>query len=111
LQQKSIVGAKLTSQQNITREPITWIVSIGISRYQYENRMSELNFPVKQAYQFVRCIQRDNLNDEHVVILTDKEAKRENIIDQLRRVFCDSSKVAKNDAIIFYFSGTWGINR
>ncbi|MEM7369469.1 MAG: SUMF1/EgtB/PvdO family nonheme iron enzyme [Bacteroidota bacterium] len=83
-----------------------WAVSVGIGTYRYPTKLSALQGPVSQAYEFVRVMERRGFtNNEEVPILTNAQATRPAILRTLESTFVDNPAIGPNDLIIFYYSG------
>ncbi len=81
-----------------------WVVSVGINQYQYEDYMSRLESPVENAFNFARIFEFRNVTEQRIPILTNRKAKRADILATMQKTF-HSSKVGPNDMVVFYFSG------
>lgn len=75
----------------------TFVLSIGVSRYQ--NSDNNLSQTTKDAKQFKTVM--DN-HAKYITILTSKYANKDNILEKLR-VLCNRAQ--NGDKIIFFFSG------
>ena len=85
--------------------PRIWAVAVGIGRYQYETELTPLKFPTKQAYEFVRYVERKDFIDNEVPVLVDADARRSAILNTLERTFVRNSAIGPEDMVIFYYTG------
>lgn len=74
----------------------TYVVSVGISRYQY---IGALNLPAKDAKAVQELYAK---NGADVLLLTDEKATKANILSSLNTHF---AKADANDQIVLFFSG------
>ncbi len=81
-----------------------WLIAVGINNYVNEYKLSNLSFPTKGAYEFVRIFESRNLLRESAIVLTDAEATRKGILTAMDRLH-NSGKVKYNDMVLFFFSG------
>lgn len=78
----------------------TYIVAVGLNKYENSNCFAQLECPVNDVRAFAnfyRCY-----NGSNVVMLTDHNATRKGILHALERQF---SKATADDEIIFAYSG------
>lgn len=79
-----------------------WAVVIGVAQY---NHMPVLRYTDDDAYRmyaFFKSPEGGALDDDHIRILIDEDATRENILNTMNDVY---GKAGKNDLILLYFSG------
>ncbi len=79
-----------------------WAVVIGVASYSH---MPVLRYTDDDAYRmfaFLKSPEGGALSDEHIRILIDEEATKENIINTMKDVF---SKAGPSDLVMLYFSG------
>jgi hypothetical protein len=79
-----------------------WAVIVGAARY---NHMPQLRYTDDDAYQlyaFLKSPEGGALPDNHLRVLIDEDATRENILNAIRTVFLGADD---NDVVMFYFSG------
>ena len=79
-----------------------WAVVIGVASYSH---MPVLRYTDDDAYRmfaFLKSPEGGALSDEHIRILIDEEATKENITNTMRDVF---SKAGPSDLVMLYFSG------
>lgn len=90
------------SKSTINQPANVWAVIVGVSSY---NHMPTLRFTDDDAYRmfaFLKSPEGGALADDHLRILIDEDATRNNILNSLREVF---SKAGRNDLVMLYFSG------
>ncbi|MDX2305656.1 MAG: caspase family protein [Microscillaceae bacterium] len=90
------------SSENI---PNIWVIITGIADYKNNNLLSDLIFTVKDARSMAEFYQHPNgggVPKEHMQILINEQAGRENILLTLSNTF---AKAQENDLVVFYFSG------
>lgn len=76
-----------------------YAVLVGINTY--DGTVNNLRSAVRDA-ESVYNFFRETTSDENIVLLTDRQATRSNIIARINEVF---SCVTKDDVVVFYFSG------
>ncbi len=79
-----------------------WALIIGVSSYRH---MPALRFPDDDAYRlfaFLKSPQGGALSDDHIRILIDEDATKDNITAAMEELF---SKAGENDLVVLYFSG------
>ncbi len=80
----------------------TYAVIVAVADYQYIN---DLNFTVNDAQLFAKFLMSDEGGDipsENIYLLTDKMAKKANIIHYGKKMF---ARASSEDRVIFYFTG------
>ncbi|MGN1173683.1 MAG: caspase domain-containing protein [Muribaculaceae bacterium] len=80
----------------ITAEARTYVMSVGVSRYQDEQL--NLKQTTKDAKQFKAVMENHTKN---ITILTSKYANRANVLEKLRAI---CNRAQKGDQIVLYFS-------
>lgn len=83
--------------------PQIWAVIVGVSKYQ-DNKMN-LNYAdndAKMMYDFFKSPKGGRLDDEHVVLLSNEQATRANILKEMKNKF---SKAFDDDMVILYIAG------
>ncbi|MBI5857391.1 MAG: caspase family protein [Sphingobacteriales bacterium] len=101
LSQEPVKG-DVTSNEQSSPGGITRALIIGISRYQF---IPKLDYADKDAEYFADYLVHNHLwsiNKSNIVLLTNENAKRGNVISELQRLFLLSQP---GDRLIFYFSG------
>ena len=79
-----------------------WAVVIGVASYSH---MPVLRYTDDDAYRmfaFLKSPEGGALSDDHIRILIDEEATKENITNTMKEVF---SKAGPSDLVMLYFSG------
>jgi len=80
-----------------------YAVIVGCADYQKTGL--DLRYSDDDAYRFyayLKSCEGGALPDEHIAVLVDEAANKENIINTMNNIF---SKATPNDMLIFYFSG------
>ncbi|MGM9799624.1 MAG: caspase domain-containing protein [Muribaculaceae bacterium] len=80
----------------ITAEARTYVMSVGVSRYQ--DQQLNLEQTTKDAKQFKAVMENHTKN---ITILTSKYANRANVLEKLRAI---CNRAQKGDQIVLYFS-------
>jgi tetratricopeptide (TPR) repeat protein len=79
-----------------------WCLSVGISNFK--NRTINLKYAAKDATDFQNfLVTRGNFKPDHVKLLTDESATRQNLIDQLGDGWL-ANKVKPDDLVVVYIS-------
>ncbi len=79
-----------------------WAVIIGVSSY---NHMPVLRYPDDDAYRiyaFLKSPEGGALSDDHMRILIDEDATKQNIKNTMKDIY---GKAGPNDLVLLYFSG------
>lgn len=76
-----------------------YAVLVGINIY--DGTANNLYASVRDAQSVYNFFRKKSLA-ENIILLTDRQATRSNIISQMNRVF---ARVTKDDIVVFYFSG------
>ena len=104
--QKANTAAIEDVAEQITRKEAmdmnVWAVVIGVASYSH---MPVLRYTDDDAYRmfaFLKSPEGGALSDEHIRILIDEEATKENITNTMKEVF---SKAGPSDLVMLYFSG------
>lgn len=104
--QKANIDAIEDVAEQITRKEAmdmkVWAVVIGVASYSH---MPVLRYTDDDAYRmfaFLKSPEGGALSDEHIRILIDEEATKENITNTMKDVF---SKAGPSDLVMLYFSG------
>jgi Caspase domain/MORN repeat len=87
-----------------TPRPKIWGLAVGVAAYQ-DRDINPLKYPQSDAmnmYAFWRGIEGGLIPYERLSCITNDRATRENIINDMKRLF---SLASKDDMVIFYFSG------
>jgi uncharacterized caspase-like protein len=81
----------------------TYVIVIGVADYKYKSDLFDLDlfFADDDASLFYETLKKD-IPENNMVLLIDKDARLKNIIRETEKVF---SKAAKDDRVIFFFSG------
>ncbi len=86
--------------------PNVWVVLVGIANYnQKATNIKNLDFTVNDAIAMKNFYLSSNgggVPEENIILLTDKQATKENILNTLKDKFF---KAQENDLIVFYFAG------
>ena len=84
----------------------TYAVIVGVADYQnLTEGDGDLTYTVSDAhafYNFLKSKKGGSVPESHLVLLTNAQATKENIVNKSKALF---SKAKKNDRVIFYFSG------
>jgi WD40 repeat protein len=83
--------------------PQIWAVIVGVSKYQ-DSKMN-LNYAdsdAKMMYEFFKSTKGGKLDDNHIVLLTNEQATRANILKEMKSKF---SKAFDDDVVILYIAG------
>ena len=87
----------------------TYAIIIGVADYKnFEPGNGDLTFTVSDARRFSDFLQSKrggSVPASNIVLLTDAQATKQNILDKGKALF---AKSGKNDRVIFYFSGHCG---
>lgn len=87
---------------NRSSEVKIWSIIVGVGRY---NHMPALKYTDDDAYRlfaFLKSPEGGAVPDSQIRVLIDEEAKRENILRQMKRILLQADE---NDVVLFYFSG------
>jgi len=93
----------LFSTALLAQSPRKFAVIVGCADYQ--NNRLDLRYPDDDAYRYyayLKSCEGGGIEDDHVSILIDEAATKQNILNTMNSVF---SKAGANDMLIFYFSG------
>lgn len=83
-----------------------WVLSVGISKYQNPSIMTSLASPTRYAFEFSSVVKvNPYIASLNIPVLTDDAATKSSILKKIKSIFLDSTKVGRQDVIIFYFSG------
>ncbi len=95
---KTLTLSILLLLASITVQAKIYAVVVGVE--QYDGTVSNLNAAVDDAQKVYRYLKANKQNK--VVLLTDKDATKQNILYAMQKVY---GIAGKNDMIVFYFSG------
>ena len=79
-----------------------WAVMVGVAGYDHMPVLKYTDDDAYRMYAFFKSPEGGALDDEHIRILVDEAATKENILATTTEVF---NKAGENDLIIMYFSG------
>ena len=99
---------KTTANSQTSNTGNVWIVAVNIYQYQ-DSILEDLNSAIKGAYEFSMLYETRQLTYSTPVILTDRRARRSDIIKALENTFVNNSELKSNDMILFYYSGHGGM--
>lgn len=84
----------------------TYAIIVGVADYKnYTPANGDLSYTVKDAisfYNFLKSKKGGNVPASNIILLTDAQASKANIIAKGKAIF---AKAKKDDRVIFYFSG------
>ena len=81
-----------------------WALLIGVNQYP-ESKVNALNYAVNDALAIRELLVHElNFPEKNLVVLTDRQATKKGIEDQLNRL-TDTNRVKKDDQILVFFSG------
>ena len=102
-------GSKNIFTGNADNPINTYALVIGIADYKnMEHYNGDLNYTAKDAelfYNFLKEQKFGKIQEDALVLLTDSSANKENIIDQMQRLY---EKADDNDRLILFYSGHGG---
>ena len=94
-----------SSQITISAQaPKVWAVAVGIERYQNTAELSDLEYAENHVYNFARIVERKDFIQE-VVILTDTEATKNEIVTAIENTLIYNNQIKEDDLVMFYYSG------
>ncbi len=79
-----------------------WAVIVGVADYDHMPVLRYTDDDAYRMYAFFKSPEGGALDDEHVKILVDEAATKENVLGTMRNVF---ARAKENDLVILYFSG------
>lgn len=85
------------------RLPQIWAVIVGVSKYQ-DSKMN-LNYAdsdAKMMYEFFKSPKGGKLDDNHIILLTNEQATRANIVKEMKNKF---GKAFDDDVVVLYIAG------
>ncbi len=92
-----------TIKSGIAQQPQIFAVIVGCADYKRQNL--DLRFSDDDAYRFyayLKSCEGGGIPDEHIAVLIDEAANKNNIIKTMNDVF---SKATADDMLLFFFSG------
>jgi len=86
-----------------TGKPLNvWAVIVGVSAYNHMPTLRYTDDDAYRMYAFMKSPEGGALVDDHLRILVDEDATRNNILSALEELFM---KAGSNDLVMLYFSG------
>jgi hypothetical protein len=79
-----------------------WAVIIGVASYSHMPALRYTDDDAYRMYAFLKSPEGGALDDEHIRILVDEEATRDNIVKTMEDLF---GRAGRNDLVMLYFSG------
>ena len=79
-----------------------WAVVVGVAGYDHMPVLKYTDDDAYRMYAFFKSPEGGALDDDHISILVDEAATKENILATMTNVF---HKAGENDLVIMYFSG------
>ena len=79
-----------------------WAVIVGVASYEHMPVLKYTDDDAYRVYAFLKSPEGGALDDDHVKIVVDEAATKENILGTMEHVF---SQAGENDLVIMYFSG------
>lgn len=105
LPSQSAPASKQASRGAFEARPIKdkWAVVVGISRFK-DPSIPTLKYPAKDARDFARfLVEKGNFAQDHVLVLSDEGASRDNIIDAIGDRWLPS-RVQEDDLVVIFAS-------
>lgn len=94
---------QLSYNKEEPRLPQIWAVVVGVSQYQdTKMNLKYADADAKMLYDFLKSPKGGKLDDEHLILLTNQQATRANIIKEIKNRF---SKAFDNDMVMLYIAG------
>ena len=97
----SVLTIRYRAPQKI--EPTLWILAVGINKYK--NGRYNLNYAVNDADSFIKAVKKsgkDLYKSIETILLTNKMATRQSIIDALRKI---TNSAKPEDVFMFFYAG------
>jgi len=85
-----------------TPTPKIWAVVVGVAFYHHINSLRYTKDDAYRMYAFLKSPEGGALPDNQIQILVDEDARRDNIVQAIRKIF---GQAGKDDLVLFYFSG------
>lgn len=83
--------------------PQIWAVIVGVSKYQdHKMNLNYADSDARMMYEFFKSPKGGKLDDNHIVLLTNEQATRANILKEMKNRF---SKAFDDDVVILYIAG------
>jgi hypothetical protein len=78
---------------------------VGIESYSPFDELDQLAGPLRDAQNVCDWLIKNGMPPDHICMLLDAQATRENIMNALRTFLIDNAAIKKDAFILFYFSG------
>lgn len=79
-----------------------WALVVGVGRYAHMPSLKYTDDDAYHFYSFLKSPEGGALDDNHLRVLIDEDATRDNILRTMRQLFL---KADANDVVLLYFSG------
>jgi hypothetical protein len=97
------MGMEITQVEYLSQRTDIWAIIMGVSDYQ-NDQIDDLNFAAADAqsfYDFIRSPEGGNLPADHIKLLLNRDATRENILRDMEWI---TSKAFENDVVYIYMA-------
>ena len=98
----NIQRLKIPKIEFAIKPPKIWPILVGVAKYQTPN--FDLETTDNHTYELVEHLEATHYGNKRVAPFIDRAAKKEDILNELERVFTGPN-VSKEDMILFFFSG------
>lgn len=97
------MGMEITQVEYLSQRTDIWAIIIGVGDYQ-NDQIDDLKFAAADAqsfYDFIRSPEGGNLQADHIKLLLNRDATRENILRDMEWI---TSKAFENDVVYIYMA-------